>query len=97
MLLKDYQIAFKLRSHNNLDQFDNYLIVKTFFLTIKESLINGGDVSISNFGKFTLNDKSERPGRNPKTGEEHMISARRVVNFKSSKKLKDLLNKPTAK
>ncbi len=63
-------------------------IVEIFFEEIKSSLENGEQVKISGFGKFELRDKSSRPGRNPKTGEEIPISARRVVTFRSGQKLK---------
>ena len=51
-------------------------------------LENGEEVKISGFGNFSLRDKKARVGRNPKTGEEKMISARRVVTFKTGQKLK---------
>jgi integration host factor subunit alpha len=63
-------------------------MVELFFEEIKASLENGEQVKISGFGKFELRDKSSRPGRNPKTGEEIPISARRVVTFRSGQKLK---------
>ncbi|MDG2364327.1 MAG: integration host factor subunit alpha [Methylococcaceae bacterium] len=63
-------------------------IVELFFEEIKSSLEVGEQVKISGFGKFELKDKSSRPGRNPKTGEEIPISARRVVTFRSGMKLK---------
>jgi len=58
---------------------------------IKASLEEGHDIKISGFGNFTLRDKVARPGRNPKTGEDVMISERRVVTFKSGLKLKNKL------
>ena len=63
-------------------------MIELFFEEIKSSLENGEQVKISGFGKFELRDKSSRPGRNPKTGEEIPISARRVVTFRSGQKLK---------
>ncbi len=63
--------------------------VELFFEKIRVSLENGTSVKLSGFGSFTLRDKTSRPGRNPKTGEEVDISARRVVTFRSSQKLKD--------
>ncbi len=63
--------------------------VELFFEKIRESLENGSSVKLSGFGSFTLRDKTSRPGRNPKTGEEVAISARRVVTFRSSQKLKE--------
>jgi len=63
-------------------------MVEFFFEEIKGSLEKGEQVKVSGFGKFELKDKNSRPGRNPKTGEEIPISARRVVTFKSGQKLK---------
>lgn len=63
-------------------------IVEAFFEEIRLSLESNEQVKISGFGNFDLRDKSERPGRNPKTGEEIPISARRVVTFRPGQKLK---------
>jgi integration host factor subunit alpha len=63
-------------------------MVEAFFEEIRASLENGESVKLSGFGNFELRSKSERPGRNPKTGEEIPIKARRVVTFHSSQKLK---------
>ena len=62
--------------------------IETFFEVIKLELENGNDVKISGFGNFNLREKSARPGRNPKTGEDVTISERRVVTFKSGLKLR---------
>lgn len=63
-------------------------MVETFFDEISAALIRGESVKLSGFGNFQLRDKQQRPGRNPKTGEEIPISARRVVTFHASQKLK---------
>ena len=63
-------------------------IVEMFFEEIRTSLENNQQVKLSGFGNFDLRDKNTRPGRNPKTGEEIPISARRVVTFKPGQKLK---------
>jgi integration host factor subunit alpha len=63
-------------------------MIELFFEEIKGYLERGEQVKISGFGKFELRDKSSRPGRNPKTGEEIPISERRVVTFRSGQKLK---------
>ena len=63
-------------------------IVESFFEEIRSSLENNEHVKLSGFGNFELRDKNTRPGRNPKTGEEIPISARRVVTFKPGQKLK---------
>ena len=63
-------------------------MVETFFDEIALSLEQGDVVKLSGFGNFQLRDKPQRPGRNPKTGEEIPITARRVVTFHASQKLK---------
>ena len=63
-------------------------IVEMFYSEISHALENNDSVKLSGFGNFELRDKSSRPGRNPKTGEEIPISARRVVTFKPGQKLK---------
>lgn len=63
-------------------------IVEMFYSEICNALENNDQVKLSGFGNFELRDKSSRPGRNPKTGEEIPISARRVVTFKPGQKLK---------
>ena len=63
-------------------------LIDQFFEEIRSSLEQGEAVKISGFGSFLLRDKNPRPGRNPKTGEEVPISARRVVTFRASQKLK---------
>ena len=63
-------------------------IVESFFEEIRSALETNEQVKLSGFGNFELRDKNTRPGRNPKTGEEIPISARRVVTFKPGQKLK---------
>ena len=63
-------------------------VVESFFDEIRLSLENGDIVKLSGFGNFQCREKPQRPGRNPKTGEEMPISARRVVTFHASQKLK---------
>lgn len=63
-------------------------LVELFFEEIRDSLENNEQVKLSGFGNFELRDKKQRPGRNPKTGEEIPITARRVVTFRPGQKLK---------
>ena len=63
-------------------------LIDAYFELIGSTLESGEEVKLSGFGNFQLRDKSERPGRNPKTGEEIPISARRVVTFKPGQKLR---------
>lgn len=71
-----------------LNLTDAKQIVNLFFEQIKINLEQGHDVKLSGFGNFVLRDKSPRPGRNPKTGEPVVITARRTVSFKPSPKFK---------
>jgi integration host factor subunit alpha len=67
-------------------------MVETFFGEIRDALERGAEVKLSGFGNFQLRDKPQRPGRNPKTGEEIPITARRVVTFHASQKLKAMVD-----
>ena len=69
------------------------LIVEGFFTGIRESLESNDTVRLSGFGNFILRDKKDRPGRNPKTGEPVTVTARRVVTFRCSNKLRDRVDK----
>ncbi|HEX7647854.1 MAG TPA: integration host factor subunit alpha, partial [Noviherbaspirillum sp.] len=66
-------------------------MVEAFFEVIRDALESGDSVKLSGFGNFQLRDKPQRPGRNPKTGEEIPITARRVVTFHASQKLKGMV------
>jgi integration host factor subunit alpha len=67
-------------------------IVETVFDTIKDTLAAGQKIKISGFGNFIVREKNSRIGRNPQTGQEITISARRVLTFKPSQVLKNALN-----
>ena len=88
MALTKAYFAERLFEEAGLNKRDAKDMVELFFEEIKSSLEHGKQVKISGFGKFELRDKTPRPGRNPKTGEEIPISARRVVTFRSGQKLK---------
>ena len=66
-------------------------IVDLFFDQLRACLERGESIKLSGFGSFQLRDKPERPGRNPKTGKEIAITARRVVTFHTSPKLRDMV------
>lgn len=66
-------------------------LVELVFETIKAELKKGEDVKISGFGKFEVNKKKDRIGRNPRTGEQMIISARRVISFKVSQVLREMM------
>ena len=71
---------------------DTVELVDAVFGVMKEALEQGESIKVSGFGKFNVREKNERLGRNPKTGEELTISARRVVTFKPSTILRESLN-----
>lgn len=66
-------------------------MVDVFFEEVRTALEAGDSVKLSGFGSFQLRDKPQRPGRNPKTGEDMPITARRVVTFHASQKLKAMV------
>ncbi|MBW2247782.1 MAG: integration host factor subunit alpha [Deltaproteobacteria bacterium] len=66
--------------------------VETLLEIIKGTLVSGEDVLISNFGKFCVNQKKERRGRNPATGDDMMLAPRKIVTFKCSGDLRDKIN-----
>ncbi len=68
-------------------------VVELFFDLLKESLEDHGKVKITGFGTFQVRDKRSRRGRNPQTGEEMEIKARRVLTFKPSNLLRDSINR----
>jgi integration host factor subunit alpha len=88
MTLTKVDFAGSLFEELGLDRREAKALVEPFFEEIKDSLEQGKALKISGFGKFEIRDKTSRPGRNPKTGEEVPISARRVVTFRSGQKLK---------
>ncbi|MGJ0485205.1 MAG: integration host factor subunit alpha [Methylomicrobium sp.] len=88
MALTKADFAEKLFDELGLNKREAKDIVELFFEEIKTALERGEQVKLSGFGKFELRDKNSRPGRNPKTGEEIPITARRVVTFRSGQKLK---------
>lgn len=72
-----------------ISRTESLSVVESIFEEIQKALIDGRDVKLANFGTFTTRDKVARPGRNPKTGEAHVICARRVVSFIPAPHLRD--------
>ena len=91
MTLTKSDIVEDLNNKIGLNKREAKELVDLLFNDIKNLLSEGHEVKLSGFGNFQLKDKSPRPGRNPRTGEEVEISARRVVTFKPGQKLKDLV------
>ena len=88
MALTKAEMAEHLFEELGLNKREAKDMVEMFFEEIRLSLENGRQVKLSGFGNFDLREKKQRPGRNPKTGEEIPISARRVVTFRPGQKLK---------
>ena len=89
MTLTKSDIVENLNNEIGLNKREAKELVDMLFNDIKNLLSEGHEVKLSGFGNFQLRDKSSRPGRNPRTGEDVEISARRVVTFKSGQKLKE--------
>tara|TARA_Y100000758_G_scaffold216144_1_gene155431 strand:+ start:108 stop:407 length:300 start_codon:yes stop_codon:yes gene_type:complete len=89
MTLTKSDIVEDLNNEIGLNKREAKELVDMLFDDIKNLLSEGHEVKLSGFGNFQLRDKSPRPGRNPRTGEDVEISARRVVTFKSGQKLKE--------
>ncbi len=88
MALTKADMAERLFEELGLNKREAKELVEMFFEEVRGALENGRQVKLSGFGNFNLRDKNERPGRNPKTGEEIPITARRVVTFHPGQKLK---------
>lgn len=88
MALTKADMAERLFDELGLNKREAKELVEMFFEEIRSALEAGQQVKLSGFGNFDLRDKNQRPGRNPKTGEEIPISARRVVTFRPGQKLK---------
>ena len=95
MALTKTIIAEKIQNELDLSRTVAYDVMEEFLEIIKETISSGEDIMISGFGKFCVNEKKARKGRNPATDEEMTLSARRVVTFKCSGKLRDLINSDT--
>src|SRR6185369_15930561 len=91
MTLTKAELADMLFEKVGLNKREAKDMVETFFEEVRIALEKGDSVKLSGFGNFQLRDKPQRPGRNPKTGEEIPITARRVVTFHASQKLKALV------
>src|SRR3990167_7348505 len=90
MTLTKAELADMLFEKVGLNKREAKDMVETFFEEIRLALETGESVKLSGFGNFQLRDKPQRPGRNPKTGEEIPITARRGVPFHAGQKLKGL-------
>jgi integration host factor subunit alpha len=90
-LTKDH-IINSVSTHLDLPKGKSADLVESLLEIMKKTRENGEDVLISRFGKFCVHEKKERRGRNPATGNDLMLGARRVVTFKCSGRLRDKIN-----
>ncbi len=91
MALTKADMVERLYDELGLNKREAKDLVEMFFDEVRIALAQGEEVKLSGFGNFQLRDKSERPGRNPKTGLVIPVSARRVVTFRAGQKLKSLV------
>ena len=92
MTLTKQTIIEKIAEKNNLKPTEAKDTLETLLEIMKSTLASGEDIMISRFGKFQVNEKAPRKGRNPATGRSMMLDGRRVVTFKISGGLKDRIN-----
>lgn len=92
MTLTKDRLVEVIRQKTQFSSQEAKKLVEIVLETMKSKLEEGEEVKISGFGKWTVKEKQSRPGRNPHTGERIEISARRVVTFHPSEKLRDAVN-----
>ena len=92
MTLTKIQIVETVQNQTGFTKNRSSDLVETLLEIIKGTLVSGEDVLISNFGKFCVNQKKERRGRNPATGDDMMLAPRKIVTFKCSGDLRDKIN-----
>ena len=92
MTLTKAEIIETIQNQIGLPKAQSVAMVEKLLEVMKATLASGEDVRISGFGKFCVNHKKERKGRNPATGEDLILEPRKVVTFKCSGKLRDRIN-----
>ncbi len=92
MALTKITIAEKISEKNNLKPAEAKKTINELLEVMKTTLASGEDIMISGFGKFQVNEKAPRKGRNPATGSEMMLDGRRTVTFKVAGVLRDRIN-----
>ena len=89
------ELADLLFERVGLNKRESKDMVEAYFDIIHDTLVKGGDIKLTSFGNFNIRRKAPRPGRNPRTGEAIPITARNVVTFHASHKLKSLVQGET--
>jgi len=92
MTLTKAQIVDSIHNQTGFPKNRSSDIVETLLEIIKRTLASGEDVLVSGFGKFCVKEKRKRKGRNPATGEDLMLEPRKVVTFRCSGKLREIVN-----
>jgi len=92
MTLTKAQIVESVQNQAGFSKNRSSELLETLLEIIKNTLVSGEDVLISGFGKFCVNHKNERKGRNPATGDAMMLEARKIVTFKCSGNLRERVN-----
>jgi integration host factor subunit alpha len=92
MTITKADIVETISEENGYTKVRSFEVVETLLELIKSALESGEDVLVSGFGKFCVNEKKERMGRNPATGEAMMMEARKVATFRCSRQLRDKIN-----
>ena len=92
MALTKTVIAEKIQDSLQISRSESYVVMEDFLEIMKSTIEKGEDIMISGFGKFCVNEKKSRKGRNPATDQEMTLPARRVVTFKCSGKLREAIN-----
>ena len=92
MALTKYSIIDKLQKDLAFSKGKSIQTIESLLELVKATLESGEDVLVSGFGKFCVQEKRQRRGRNPATGQEMMLRPRKVVTFKCSGKLRDKIN-----
>jgi integration host factor subunit alpha len=92
MTITKIQIVESVQNQTGFPNNRSSEILETLLEIIKSTLESGEDVLVSGFGKFKVREKTERKGRNPATGKDMMLEARKVVTFKCSGKLRERIN-----
>ncbi len=86
-------IVERVANENGFTRVESLELVESVLAIIKDTLADGEALKVSGFGTFMVKEKNDRRGRNPQTGEEITIDARRVLSFKPSRLLKDAVNR----
>ena len=92
MTLTKADVVENLMDNNGYNRTQASELLETLLELIKSTLSMGEDVMVSNFGKFKVNEKGKRRGRNPATGDAMILQQRRVVTFQCARKLREMVN-----